>query len=53
MGAFVLTNVRELLFLVGLSLLGWGLAMVYLPAALIVVGAMLLWLAIPVVRGPQ
>lgn len=54
LAAFALENVREVLFLVGLGLVSTGLALVYLPAALIVAGSLLLWLAIPSVGGrPQ
>lgn len=45
--------VREAIFFIGLLLIGAGLAMVYVPAALIVPGAVLVWLAIPPVRGRQ
>jgi hypothetical protein len=45
--AFSMANVRELVFLVGLALLAGGLALVSIPAALIVPGSLLVWLAIP------
>ncbi len=44
-------NVRELIFLAGLLLVCSGLALVSVPAALIVPGAVLVWLAIPARGG--
>lgn len=41
------SSARELVFLAGLLLIAGGLALVYLPAALIVPGTILTWLAIP------
>lgn len=46
-GALLLANVREVIFLVGLSLIAGGLALVFVPVALIVPGSILVWLAIP------
>jgi uncharacterized membrane protein len=43
----VIAYVREILFLVGLGLTSLGLAWIYLPAAVIVPGVILMWLAIP------
>jgi hypothetical protein len=43
----VTANVRELVFCVGLGLVAGGLALVSIPAALIVPGVVLVWLAIP------
>lgn len=45
-------NVREIVFALGLALVTTGLALVSLPAALIVPGILLVWLAIPP-RKPQ
>lgn len=45
--AFAVVNVRELIFTLGLLLVTAGLALVSLPAALIVPGAVFMWLAIP------
>lgn len=44
---FLIANVRELVFLIGLVLLAGGLLLVYAPAALIVPGTILVWLSIP------
>ena len=40
-------NAREIVFAIGLALLGGGLALVSIALALIVTGALLVWLAIP------
>jgi hypothetical protein len=45
------SSARELVFLAGLVLLSAGAGQVYAPAALIVPGAILVWLAIP--AAPQ
>jgi hypothetical protein len=44
-------NVRELVFTLGLVLMSGGLSLVCVPAALIVPGALLVWLAIPPTPG--
>jgi hypothetical protein len=44
---FAMTNVRELIFLLGWASMAIGLALVSVPAALIVSGALFIWLAIP------
>lgn len=41
---------REVLLVLGLALVATGLAMVYVPAALIVPGAVLTWLAVTPLR---
>lgn len=49
---FLTANVREIVFAIGLALMTGGLALVSVPAALIVPGVLLVWLAIPP-RGPK
>jgi hypothetical protein len=44
---FLSAYARDLVFLTGMLCLSGGLAMISLPAALIVPGALLVWLAIP------
>ncbi len=45
-------GLRELLALTGLVLMAWGLALVYVPAALIVPGALIFGLAVwPLLRS--
>ena len=46
-GRGLAASVRELVLVVGLLLLSTGLAQIYRPAAFIVPGAILIWLAIP------
>lgn len=46
-------NARELIFTLGLLLLAGGLACVYTPAAFIVAGLILVWLAIPPSTRPR
>jgi hypothetical protein len=46
-GQGVVSSARELVFFAGLLLLAGGFGLVYLPAAFIVPGAILTWLAIP------
>lgn len=46
-GRLAAENARELVFFCGLSLVSVGVGLIYLPAALIVPGAILTWLAIP------
>lgn len=46
-GGWSAENARELVFGAGLVLMSSGLALVSIPAALIVPGAILTWLAIP------
>jgi hypothetical protein len=41
------TNARELVFAAGLALIAYGLSLVSAPAACIVPGGILIWLAIP------
>lgn len=45
--AFVVANIREVIFLIGLTAMATGLALVYVPSAWIAVGCLLIWLAIP------
>lgn len=47
LGGPVQANQRELVFAVGLGLIAYGLSLVSTPAAFIVPGAILVWLAIP------
>ena len=44
---FAMTNIREVIFFTGLSAVTMGLALVSISAALIVPGAILMWLALP------
>jgi hypothetical protein len=46
-GAALAANVRETILILGLLLVSGGLALIYLPAALIAPGLVLVWLAIP------
>lgn len=46
-------NAREIVFAVGLALLGGGLALLSVAVALIVVGGLLVWLAIPPTLPPS
>jgi hypothetical protein len=45
--AWATENAREIVFAVGLALLGGGLALWSVPMSMIVVGGLLVWLAIP------
>lgn len=49
LGGWAAENAREIVFAAGLVLMSSGLALVCVPAALIVPGAILTWLAIPAV----
>lgn len=51
MHAFVIANVREVIFATGLVLVTIGLAMIYAPLALIGPGLLLIWLATPPSKG--
>lgn len=45
--AFQTDNAREHVFALGMLLISYGLSLVYVPAAFVVPGAILVWLAIP------
>jgi hypothetical protein len=53
MAAWVALNARETIFAAGLLLLSGGVALWSVPAALIVSGALLVWLAIPPSRPKE
>jgi len=44
---FVVVNIRELIFGAGLVATTTGVALLSVPAAMVVMGAILMWLALP------
>lgn len=46
-GSFALEYVRDACLLAGFFMIGYGLWLIYHPVALIVCGAMLLWVGLP------